>query len=127
MTAEKRTTLYLVMAYAGTAAIVLYLAATTLDWPDFVRGFSIGLLLVSLGMLMRRKLRDEYIQSLWTAGTSVAFVTLVIVFLFAPWLEGFFDGLTGLDRKMDTPASLAPALAILGFFAGFHLKRLRGF
>ena len=127
MTAEKRTTMYLVMAYAGTAAIVLYLAAITLDWPGFVRGFSIGMLLVSLGMLMRRKLRDEYIQSLWAAGTSVAFVTLVIVFLFAPWLEGFFDGLTGLDGEMDTPASLAPALAILGFFAGFHLKRLRGF
>ena len=126
MTAEKRTTMYLVMAYAGTAAIVLYLAATTLDWPGFVRGFSIGMLLVSLGILMRRKLRDEYIQSLWTAGTSAAFVTLVIAFLFAPFSEGFIDGLAGLDRKMDTPATLAPALAILGFFAGFHLKRWRG-
>ncbi len=127
MTAEKRTTLYLVMAYAGTAAIMLYLAATTLGWPDFVRGFSIGMLLVSLGLLMRRKLRDEYIQSLWTAGTSAAFVTLVIVFLFAPFSEGFIDGLTGLDKKMDTPATIAPAIAILGFFAGFHVKRLRGF
>lgn len=127
MTAEKRTTLYLAMAHAGTCAIVLYLASTTLGWPDFVRGFSIGLLLVSLGMLLRRQLRDEYIQSLWTAGTSVAFVVLVIAFLFAPSLEGFLDGLTGLDQKMDSPASLAPALAILGFFVGFHLKRLRGF
>lgn len=127
MTAEKRTTIYLVMAYAGAAAIVLYIAATTLGWPDFVRGFSIGMLLVSLGMLMRRKLRDEYIQSLWAAGTSVAFVTLVLMFLFAPFLEGFLDGLTGLDKQMDTPVTLAPAIAILGFFAGFHLKRLRGY
>ena len=126
MTAEKRTSLYLAMAYAGTAATVLYLAATTLGWPDFVRGFAIGMLLVSLGMLMRRKLRDEYIQSLWIAGTSVAFVTLVIVFLFAPALEGFFDGASGRADIMDTPGSLAPAIAILGFFVGFHSKRWKG-
>ncbi len=126
MTAEKRTTLYLVMSYLGTAAIALFLAATVLDWPDFVRGLSIGMLLVSLWMLMRRKLRDEYIQSLWNAGTSLAFATLVAIFLFAPALEGFFDGATGRADIMDTPASLAPAVAILGFFVGFHFKRWKG-
>lgn len=130
MSPEKKTRLYLTMANVGAIATVGYIAATTLDWPDFVRGLFIGILLVSVAMLLRRRLRDEYIQALWNAGTAVAFVVLVIVFLFAPVIEGFFDGLLGTwfdsQGKMDTPVALAPALAILGFFIGFHWARFRG-
>lgn len=123
MTPERRTTLYLTMANLCTAAIVLHIAARAFDWPDFVKGLPIGMLLIGLAMLLRRKLRDEYIESLWNAGTSLAFAALVFGFVFAPFLEGLFDGFQGVPRSFDAPISLAPAFAILAFFIGFHWKR----
>lgn len=118
MTAETRTTLYMTMAWMGAAAMALYSAAAILDWPDFVKGLSIGMLLVSLLMLLRRRLRDEYVQRLWVAGTSLSFAVLVLWFLLLPFARGLFDGLPGDASGVDLPDVAAP-LALLAFFVGF--------
>ena len=125
MTAEKRTRLYLAAANMGAAAIILFVAARLLDWPDFVKGLSVGILLVSLIMLLVRKLRDEYVERLWASGTSLAFAVLVVWFLVTPFAEGLIDGFRAAPRHRDLPMELAPAVALVAFFIGFHAARLK--
>lgn len=118
MSAEKRAALYMMAAWMGGCAIVLFWVAHLFNWPDFVKGLPIGVLLVSLLMLLRRKLRDEYIQRLWIAGTSLSFGVLVLAFLLTPFTEGLLDGLRDVSATRDLPDIAAP-LALLAFFVGF--------
>ncbi len=118
MTAEKRTSLYMAMAWMGTLAIALFWFARLLDWPDFLKGLPIGMLLVSLAVLLRRKMRDEYVQRLWVAETSLSFVVVVLCFLAAPFTEEMLTGLLGNAADRAVPAITAP-LALLAFFVGF--------
>ncbi len=126
MSASHRATLYLSMSYLGAAAAAVLILALTFDWPDFVHGFAIGALLVSLLLLLRRKLRDEYFDELWKAGASLAFVVTVVWFLFAPFAEGFVHGLSDVESGSNLPEGLTGIIAIAAFFVGFHVKRLRG-
>jgi ABC-type spermidine/putrescine transport system permease subunit II len=123
---EKRTTIYLTMAHFGFAATLGFLAAFALDWPDFVKGLMIGMLMIPLIVLPLRGMRDEYIDGLWKTGTAWAFVGVVIAFLFGPFLEGVYDGFTSNGSGQDIPASSVGFIAIMAFFTGFHLKWLRG-
>jgi glucan phosphoethanolaminetransferase (alkaline phosphatase superfamily) len=125
MTPEKKTQMYLTAAVFGGGASVLLLCATAFAWPDFLQGLCVGVLLVSLLMLLVRSLRDEYIEGLWRAGTSAAFVALVLCFVFAPFFEGLYAGLTDAARQEHRPEGFVPMVAILAFFAGFHWKWLR--
>ena len=126
MSASHRATLYLVASYLGALATGALILALALDWPDIVHGFSIGVLLISLLMLLRRKLRDEYFDELWKAGASLAFVATVVWFLFAPFAEGFVHGLSGAESGSYLPEGVTGIVAIAAFFIGFHGKRLRG-
>ena len=122
MSALQRAKLYLVASYLGAAATCLLILALVFGWPDFVRGFSIGLLLVSLLMLLRRRLRDEYFNELWKAGASMAFLAAVVWFLLA---EGVAHGLGGIDGGSYWPERMTGIVAIAAFFIGFHAKRLQ--
>ena len=125
MTPDKRTRMYLTAAVMGLVATLLMIASLVFDWPDFVAGLSIGLLLVSLITLLRRRLRDEYIELLWNAGTSWAFAAVVLLFLISPFAEGFVDGLSGAMRDPAITAAFIGPAALLAFFVGFHVKWLR--
>ncbi len=126
MTAEKRTKIYLAQAHVGALATIGVVSSFALGLPDFVKGLSIGLMIIPLiGMLIRR-FRDEYIETLWQSGTSLAFAAMVFGFLILPALEGFYDGLTGNENGRDIPAEVAGFAAIVAFYAGFHFRWLRG-
>ena len=125
MTPEKRTRMYLTAAIVGFVATLLMIASLALDWPDFMKGLPIGLLLVSLITLLLRRLRDEYIQLLWNAGTSWAFVAVVVLFLISPFVEGVMDGFNGAVRDQAITADFIGPTALLAFFVGFHVKWLR--
>jgi hypothetical protein len=126
MTPEKKTHMYLSAAVMGGAASILLICATVFAWPDFLQGACTGVLLVTLLVLLVRSLRDEYIDDLWRAGTSAAFVALVLCFVLAPFLDGLYAGLTDAARERHRPDGFIPMVAILCFFAAFHLKWLRG-
>lgn len=126
MTAEKRTKLYLTQAHLGALATIGVMLSYGLGLPDFVKGLSIGLMVVPLGVMLIRRFRDEYIETLWQAGTSLAFVVLVIGFLVLPGLEGFYDGAAGNPKSQDIPAAFAGFAAIAAFYIGFHIRWLRG-
>ena len=125
MTAEKRTKIYLTQAHLGALAMIGVVLAYALDLPDFVKGLSIGLMVVPLGVMLIRRFRDEYIETLWNAGTALAFAVLVIGYLLLPFLEGFYDGFTGNASGQDIPAHVAGFAAIVAFYVGFHYRWLR--
>ena len=86
----------------------------------------IGMLLLPLVIAPLRRMRDESVDSLWRAGTAWAFVAIVACFLLAPFAEAMWGGLTGVPRGQGIPLQHGAYLAILMFFAGFHLKWLAG-
>lgn len=123
---EKRIKTYLIMAHLGALASLGILVAWLLEWPDFVKGLMIGMLLLPLIIAPLRRMRDEYIDGLWQAGTAWAFVAIVACFLFAPIFGGMWGDITGVQRGRDIPVEHGAYLAILMFFAGFHAKWLAG-
>ena len=125
MTPEKRTKLYLTMAHCGGLAVVGLILARWLEWPDFVEGLFVGLMMIPLLVILVRRLRDEYLDSLWSAGTSWAFMIVVAWFLFAPFLEGLTDGVAGFPSHQDWPVGAIGIAAIAAFFSGFHLKWIK--
>lgn len=125
MTPDKKTSMYLTAAVFGGVASILLLCATVFAWPDYLQGVCVGMLLVSLLLLLVRSLRDEYIEGLWRAGTSAAFVAVVACFLSAPFLEDLYVRLNAVVAEQHRPGGFAPMVATLFFFAAFHLKWLR--
>lgn len=125
MKPEKRTSIYMTAAHMGAVATPLLLIAIILQWPDFVRGFSVGILVVSLSLLLWRRLRDEFIEQLWNAGTSWAFAAVVLWFLFLPFFQDLLSDLVARDLHPPVPTDWAGVAAIAAFFIGFHLKWLR--
>ena len=131
MTPDKKARIYFVSAIMGAIATLGLAATSIFGWPDFALGLFTGIILVSLAMILRRKLRDEYTQGLWQAGTSAAFIAVVILAIFGPVLLGFGYGL--IDGFNDTANAAPPDFngkyvgigAILAFYAGFHIAWLR--
>jgi glucan phosphoethanolaminetransferase (alkaline phosphatase superfamily) len=126
MTPDKRTQLYLTAAHMGAIGTLVQVGAKMFEWHDFIAGVGVGIMLVALVVLLLQRLRDEYIEGLWRTGTSWAFVSVVVCFLFAPFLEGLVDGFLGSAKHQDWPIESVGLLAILAFFTGFHFKWLRG-
>lgn len=122
---QTRTKIYLVMAHLGALSSLGFLASVLLDWPDFFKGLMLGMLLLPLLIAPLRRMRDEYIDSLWRAGTAWAFVTMVLLFLFAPFIHGIYEGFRGLPNGDTISAEAAGYAAILMFFAGFHVEWVR--
>ena len=125
MSPDKRTRLYLTAAVMGLVSTVLLTLAATLEWPDFVTGLCVGVLLASLVLLLLRRFRDEYIEQLWNSGTSLAFSAVVVLFIFSPFLEGVFDGLIDANHEPAIATEAIGLVAVLAFFVGFHIKWLR--
>ena len=126
MTLEERTKLYLIMAHLGGLATLSVFLTFGLELPDFFKGLSIGLMVVPLIVMLIRRFRDEYIETLWQSGTSLAFAALVFGFLALPFLEGFYDGFTGNESGRDIPAEIAGFAAIVAFYTGFHIRWMTG-
>jgi hypothetical protein len=126
MTLEDRTRLYLIMAHFGGLATVCVGLAFLFQLPDFVRGLSIGMMIIPLVVMLIRRFRDEYIETLWQSGTSLAFAAIVVGILVLPFLEGFYDGFSGSSSGRDMPAEVAGFAAIVAFYVGFHFRWLRG-
>lgn len=125
MTPDKRAQLYMVGAHMGAIATAVLIPARLMDWPDFLQGMCVGVLVVSVILVMRRRLRDEYMESLWQAGTTLAFVVTIIWFLLAPFAEGLVDGLMQASHEQGFPSGDAALVAVAAFFVGFHIKWLR--
>ena len=99
---------------------------------DIVVAGAIVAMLACWAMLFTRK-ADEYTQALWTAAASLAFATLLILFIVLPVAEGLHDsfimargGANPDEAQQESLAGLTIAIAIFAFYVGLFWKRLRG-
>lgn len=125
-TTNTRVRIHLVMGHVVTLATVLVVAvAADLLARPVAAAAALAAMVALVAMLVTRR-ADEWVSSLWTAGASAGFLGAIGWLLFAPFLEGFLDGLRGEAAAQDLPASAASIVALACFALAFNLKRLRG-
>lgn len=122
---ESAARIVLTASYLGAFGTALLTAALLLRMPDFIRGLGVGLVVASLSVLLLRGLRDEYLQQLWSAGASWAFVTIVIWATAAPLYLDTFVGNRNIIWTPDLSGIWTFIIALTAFFAGFHWTRVR--
>lgn len=117
---------HMIASYVAPLGFGAWVAAHYFDAPTaFGYGGVIALLAAIVVMFATRK-ADEYVGSLWSTGANTAFLAIVAYLLFGPFIEGFYDGLTGNESGQDLPAEAASLVALAAFFAGYFWKRIRG-
>ncbi len=124
---DARAGLFFTMVHIGALATVLLIATLVFDLPDFVDGLPQGLLLVSVGVIMVRRLRDEYVDELWRAGTTAAFVFVVAAFLVFPLIAGISGRIasgSGDPRDFAVVVQWPLAVALVGFYSAFYRRML---
>ncbi|NCP17888.1 MAG: hypothetical protein GW855_01860 [Erythrobacter sp.] len=127
--ADRRYAMFVTMVHTGALATLLLFATIIFDLPGFVDGLPIGLLLVALGVILNRKLRDDYVEQLWKAGTAAAFIAVIACSLVLPVAYGMLDDVLGGDttwREFTIPVQLPAAVALTGFYIGFYWRMLAG-
>lgn len=126
-TANTRVRIHLVMGHVVTLSTVIVVAAAAdLLARPVAAAAALAAMVALVAMLATRK-ADEWVASLWTAGASAGFLGAIGWLLFAPFIEGFLDGLRGDQAGQDLPAAAASIIALAAFALAFNLKRLRGF
>ncbi len=129
-TRKNRAPLNLLMGAVGLAAIIALLLAAALDAATYLVVPIVLLLLASLLIMFLTRRSDEYTLGLWSSGANAAFLVIVAFALFAPFIEGVYDGFVGAHEEtggeQDFPAEVASYGAILAFYIVFNIKRLTG-
>lgn len=126
MSEAKKAQLYLYFAHAGGLLLIALGAAYGLGAPDFLQGFIVGMLLVLVLVLFRSKMRDEYIERLWNAGTATAFVVVLCLTLLADLVRGFADPAVDFPTGAPGMPALQIGLAALAaFYIGFHIAMVK--
>lgn len=126
MSTANKAQLYLHFAHAGAALMVALGAAYGLHAPDFLKGFIVGMLLALVLVLFRSKMRDEYIERLWNAGTATAFVVVLCLTLLADLVRGFADPAVDFPTGVPgMPAVQIGLAALAAFYVGFHVAMIK--
>jgi hypothetical protein len=121
-----KASIFMGASWTGLAGLCLALGGAALSAPTGVATAGITTAILSAVLLLWARRADEFTQSLWNAGASVAFGTMLLAFPGLPSAEGFYDGLTGDESGRDIPASVVPVFAIGAFYIGLFVKRLLG-
>lgn len=130
---EKRVRRHNVSTLAAFVSFVVWMVAFTAFKAEFgaMRGLASLLFLAALVVMFTTRNADEYTAAIWRAGTSLAFVVTVGFMFFAPFIEGFLDGLfegftkKPTERDLET-GELLPLVALAAFFLANAWTRIRG-
>ena len=128
-----KATIFMNAGWVGLAGIAATATSLIEAIPDAVTGIGMAITFVACWVMLFTRNADEYTRGLWTSGASLAFATLLIMFLGLPYAEGFYDGLrTSLEDRdddyyqQDIPAIASIILAIAAFYIGLFWRRVRG-
>lgn len=119
--------------WVGLAGIAASILAATLDAPSAL-GATTGIVtVVACWIMLFARNADEYTRGLWTSAASLAFATMLVLFIALPALEGFYDGFNAAHEgdgapapSQDIPSLVSISAAIGAFYVGLFWKRLRG-
>ncbi|NCP13283.1 MAG: hypothetical protein GW858_03850 [Sphingomonadales bacterium] len=121
-----KATIFMNACWVGLAGLGIALGGALLSAADGIGTAGIATAILSAAVLLWTRRADEFTNSLWNAGASVAFGTMLLAFPGLPAAEGFFAGLTGNESGQDIPAAIIPVLAIAAFYIGLFAKLLLG-
>jgi len=126
-TTDKKTRLHLAMGHVVTLSTLVVICFAFELVPRPVAAIAALASMAALLVMFATRRADEWIASLWSAGTSVGFLGAIGWLLFAPFVEGVIDGFRGDEAGQDLPAAAASFVALACFVIAFNLKRLRGY
>jgi hypothetical protein len=121
-----KANIFMSASWIGLGTLLLTAAAAFAEAPLAITVTGLLLVIGSSYVLLATRRADEYTEGLWNAGASVAFGTMLLTFLGLPFVEGFYDGVTGAEHGKNIPAAVVPVLAIAAFYIGLFIKRLLG-
>ncbi|MDP4605115.1 MAG: hypothetical protein NWS68_03050 [Erythrobacter sp.] len=121
-----KAAIFMNASWTGLAGLCIAVGGALLPAPTGVAMTGIAAAILSAVLLLWARRADEFTQSLWNAGASVAFGTMLLAFPGLPAAEGFYDGVSGSESGQDIPATFVPVLAIAAFYVGLFIKRLLG-
>lgn len=118
---------FLASSWVGLAGLlVAYIGATGVLAPTIRPIGALIAVLACWAMLVTRN-ADEYTRALWNTGASLAFATVLVLYIGLPFAEGLYDGLRSDETsRRDIPAGFGVTIGIAAFFVGHAWKRLRG-
>lgn len=126
MTKAHKAQAYLNIAHLGAAMMIALGIVYAVGAPDFLKGFIVGILFVLVGVLFHSKMRDEYVERLWNAGTATAFIVTLGITLLVDFVRGFADPALDIPTGLPGISSFNVGLAALAsFYVGFHVAMLR--
>lgn len=128
-----KANIFMGAGWVGLAAVIAVLAGSAASLPQwFIAAGTLTCVGACWTMLFTRN-ADEYTRGLWTTAASLAFATMLVLFLALPFAEGVYDGFRsahagtpGEGNKQDIPALASIAFAILAFYIGLFWKRVSG-
>lgn len=127
---KNRAPLNLTMGWVGLVAVTGLVATSAFEAGIAARAIVVVALLVSLATMFATRKSDEYTLGLWSSGANAAFAVIILWFLFAPFLEGVYDGFMqaheGAEAVQDFPTEGGSIAGIFAFFVVFNIKRLTG-
>lgn len=126
---EKRVRRHNAATLAALLSFVAYVAIKLSGGESIepVKVIAVLVMFPAILVMYATRNADEYVAAIWRSGTSSAFVMTVAVLLVLPFFEGFYDGITGGDRKQDLTLPLDAGLVLIGtFFLGNGSARWRG-
>ncbi|MBV7259952.1 hypothetical protein [Erythrobacter crassostreae] len=129
----QKVNIFLGAGWAGLAALLAVFLGALVSIPEAILIAGLLICVACCWVMLFTRNADEYTRGLWTSGASMAFATLLILFLGLPFAEGVYDGFQstragtpGQNNERDIPAIASIALAIIAFYIGLFWKRMRG-
>lgn len=128
-----KANIFMAAGWAGLASMALYAVGEfALDSSALAKA-GMYLTIACCWTLLFTRNADEYTRGLWTSAASVAFATVLLLFLGLPFVEGVYDGMrTALENRdddyyqRDVTSEAVIVCAIVAFYVGLFAKRLKG-
>ena len=121
---------FMCASWIGLAGIASPAIILLVDLDPIFGSFSLFAVWLACVVMLFTRNADEYTQALWRSGTSWAYATLLILLLGLPFAEGFYDGAQTVEMgekgERDIPSTATIAVAILAYYVGFFVRKLRG-
>ena len=128
-----KANIFMAAGWAGLASMVLLAIGSLVAGLEPLTKVGGYMTFLCCWTLLFTRNADEYTRGLWTSAASLAFATLLVLFIALPAAEGFYDGVRESieDRErdfytQDISAEAVVVFAIVAFYAGLFWKRFRG-
>lgn len=119
--------------WVGLAGISASIVIGASDAPPGLGAAAGVVTVIACWVMLFTRNADEYTRGLWTSAASLAFATLLVLFIALPFLEGVYDGFNAAQDggdapspSRDIPSLVSITAAIAAFYIGLFWKRFRG-